>query len=199
MKIFSSNIGTQAININGEIVKFVNGIAEVSDEFGKEILDLGFPGMYELGKQPVYETPKEIQMKSDFAEKEAWYLGECNRLKAIADSYKDKVKELEADVAVWKAEYQKEVEARKALAATITGAGESTVEEEAPKTVIEPENEEKEGDTNDNPTEKELRAELEDLKKDALIQFALESGISEETIKGKTKAEIIEEIVKSIK
>ena len=199
MKLINSKIGSQKINVNGKIISFVNGVAEVEDAFGAEILELGFPDMYELGKQPAYETPKELQMKTDFAEKEQWYMGECARLKNIAKSRKERIDELEAEIATWKAEYQKEHDARIALVEGLSGSGQIQVEAAQEQTPTAPENEEAEGEQGEAPTEEEIREELKDMKKDDLIKVAVESGLDEAEMKELKKTEIIDKIVELTK
>lgn len=193
MKLISRKTGTKVVNINGQKVNFVNGIAEVEDEFGAEILKLGLPDMYEFGKQPAYETPKEVQMKSEFKDKEDWYLKELGRLKNISDSRAERIKELEAEVKNWKAEYQKEHDLNVKLASVQQPEPEvaPTQEEEAkPSTDAE---------TSSENLDVELRAELAKMKKDELIQFGVDNGFDMTAIQEKTKAEIIEFLVESSK
>lgn len=193
MKLISRKTGTKVVNINGQKVNFVNGIAEVEDEFGVEILKLGLPDMYEFGKQPAYETPKEVQMKSEFKDKEEWYLKELGRLKNISDSRAERIKELEAEVNNWKAEYQKEHDLNVKLVSAQQPQQEvaPTQEEEAkPSTDAEMSSEN---------LDVELRAELAKMKKDELIQFGVDNGFDMAAIQEKTKAEIIEFLVESSK
>lgn len=193
MKLISRKTGTKVVNINGQKVNFVNGIAEVEDEFGAEILKLGLPDMYEFGKQPAYETPKEVQMKSEFKDKEEWYLKELGRLKNISDSRAERIKELEAEVKNWKAEYQKEHDLNVKLVSAQQPEPEAapTQEEEAkPSTDAE---------TSSENLDVELRAELAKMKKDELIQFGVDNGFDMTAIQEKTKAEIIEFLVESSK
>lgn len=208
MKLFNRKAGNKVININGTNVKFVNCVAEVEDEFGKEALKLGLPNLYEHGKQPVFETPKEVQMKSDFNDREEWYKKELARLTNINTSQKKKIEELEQEVVNWKGEYEKEHEARLKLAEGIIPA---------PETVTPPAPENPAADTaattgDENPAEGDggetltpeqeedaLRKELSGMKKDELIAFGTESGFDMATIAEKTKAEIIEFLVNASK
>lgn len=191
MKLFNAKIGTQTINVNGTLVRFVNCIAEVDDALGAEVLGMGFPDLYEYGKQPVYETPREIRMQSDFAEKETWYQEECARLKNIAATRKERIKELEMEIDTWKKEYEKERAARVALAENMTAMqqeiAEHPVEEAAEDTTAAP------------PTEDEIRMELAPLKKNELIDFAVKSGFTADEVADRTKTEIIDMIVESTK
>lgn len=215
MKLFDKKIGNQIVNFNGKKVAFVNSVAEVDDAFGAEILKMGFPDIYEFGKQPVYETPKEIQMKTDFSEKEEWYKGECSRLRNIADSRKKQVEDLEAEVKLWKEEYEKEKVARLALVENLSKEDKSTSEafEEVVSThetsdeveLNQSENDEQgseeevkgenvSGETSDEA----LREELASLKKDELLAFAKDNGLEVDGLDKRTKAEIIEYIVESV-
>lgn len=208
MKLFNRKAGNKVININGTNVKFVNCVAEVEDEFGKEALKLGLPNLYEHGKQPVFETPKEVQMKSDFNDREEWYKKEIARLTNINTSQKKKIEELEQEVVNWKGEYEKEHEARLKLAEGIIPAPE-TVTPPAPENPVEDpaattgDENPAEGDGGETLTpeqeEETLRKELFGMKKDELIAFGTESGFDMAAIAEKTKAEIIEFLVASSK
>lgn len=206
MKLFDKKIGNQTVNFNGRKVTFVNSVAEVDDSFGAEILKMGFADLYELGKQPVYETPKEIQMKTDFSEKEEWYKGECSRLRNIADSRKKQVEDLESEVKLWKEEYEKEKAARLALVENLSRATESAPEVPDETEPEQPKNEEQSGEeevvdeaASEETSDEALREELASLKKDELLVFAKDNGLEVDGLEERTKAEIIEFIVESTK
>ena len=74
MILYNRKAVNQTVMLNGKPVKFVGCKAEVSDEFGTEVLKLGIPDLYEDGKQPAFETPKEVRMKSEFKDREDFYL-----------------------------------------------------------------------------------------------------------------------------
>lgn len=194
MKLFSKKAGNKTININGVNVKFINCIAQVDDDFGAEVLKLGLPDMYEDGKQPLFETPREIQMKTDFQDKEDWYQKEIVRLTTARDSYKRRVEELEVEVCNWKAEYEKERELRikEVEGSAAESAAGTAPAEEASETVVE---------ENSAPTKTEevdeeaLKRELMAMRKEELLQFAEEAGIDKATLEGKTKVEIIQAII----
>ena len=213
MKLFNRKAGNKVININGTNVKFVNCVAEVEDEFGKEALKLGLPNLYEHGKQPVFETPKEVQMKSDFKDREEWYKKEIARLTNVNTANKKKIEELEQEVENWKNEYNREHEARIQLAAGTVPPAE-TVTPPAPEAIVENPTEgtgeETQGDADPEvtggegtptPEEEEaaLRKELGVMKKDELIAFGQEGGIDMTAVAEKTKAEIIEFLVNASK
>ena len=199
MKLFNRKAGNKVININGTNVKFVNCVAEVEDDFGKEVLKLGIPDLYEHGKQPVFETPKEVQMKSDFKDREEWYKKEIARLTNINAANKKKIEELEQEVENWKNEYNREHEARIQLAAGTVPTAE-TVTPPAPEAIVENPTE---GTGEETPTPEEeeasLRKELGVMKKDELIAFGQEGGIDMTAVAEKTKAEIIEFLVNASK
>lgn len=206
MKLFDKKIGNQTVNFNGRKVTFVNSVAEVDDSFGAEILKMGFADLYELGKQPVYETPKEIQMKTDFSEKEEWYKGECSRLRNIADSRKKQVDDLESEVKLWKEEYEKEKAARLALVENLSRATESAPEVPDETEPEQPKNEEQGGEEEvvdeaapEETSDEALREELASLKKDELLAFAKDNGLEIDGLEKRTKADIIEFIVESTK
>jgi hypothetical protein len=200
MKLFNRKAGNKTINYNGKNVKFVNCVAEVEDDFGKEVLKLGIPDLYEHGKQPVFETPKEVQMKSDFKDREEWYKKEIARLTNVNTANKKKIEELEQEVENWKNEYNREHEARIQLAAGTENPTEGTGEEtqgDADPEVTGGEG----GEGNPTPEEEEaaLRKELGAMKKDELIAFGQEGGIDMTAVAEKTKAEIIEFLVNASK
>lgn len=206
MKLFDKKIGNQTVNFNGRKVTFVNSVAEVDDSFGAEILKMGFADLYELGKQPVYETPKEIQMKTDFSEKEEWYKGECARLRNIADSRKKQVEDLESEVKLWKEEYEKEKAARLALVENLSRATESAPEVPDETEPEQPKNDEQGGEEEvadeaapEETSDEALREELASLKKDELLAFAKDNGLEIDGLEKKAKADIIEFIVESTK
>lgn len=185
MKLFNRKAGNKTINYNGKQVKFVNCVADVDDSFGKEILKLGIPDVYENGKQPAFHTPKEVQMKSDFKDKEEWYQKEIARLTNISTSYKKKIDELTQEVTNWKAEYEKEREARMKLAESMSNPEALKPAEETP--VMEEGEDEK------------LRKEFSSMKKDELIAFGQDSGVDMTSVADKTKAEIIDFLIKVTK
>ena len=201
MKLFYSKIGSRTININGELVKFVDCVAEVADDFGKEALELGLPGLYEYGKQPVYETPREIQMMSDFKDKEDFYQGEIARLKGMCESYKKKIEGLEVEVKNWKDEYNKEHAAFVKFAEEVSKETLQRPKNETPAPSSEPTSKEPIENTdaeNKSADDAELRKELSEMKKDDLISFAeKECGIDSAELKGMKKDEIINRIIDS--
>lgn len=207
MKLFYSKIGSRTININGENVKFVNCIAEVAEDFGAEALKLGLPGLYEDGKQPAFETPKEVQMMSDFKDKEDFYQGEIARLKGIVDAKDQKIKGLEVELQNWKDEYNKE---HAAFVKFVDDTSKGIIE--APKTYAPEQVPEKVEDAPVGPNsaekpeegvptdEGELRKELSEMKKEDLVSFAeKECGIDPAELKGFKKDAIIDRIIGSSK
>lgn len=196
MKLYSRKTGTKVVNINGQKVQFVNGVAEVEDDFGAEVLKLGLPEMYEYGKQPAFVTPKEVQMKSDFKDREDWYKRELERITNVKEAREVEVKKLKTEVEMWKQEYQKEHDLRVALA---SGTAPEAKAEAIPSVQEEKSLENPKEETTATQEDSDLRIELEKMKKDELIKFGEESGFDMSEIKNQTKAEIVEFLLNSSK
>ena len=196
MKLYSRKTGTKVVNINGQKVQFVNGVAEVEDDFGAEVLKLGLPEMYEYGKQPAFVTPKEVQMKSDFKDREDWYKRELERITNVKEAREAEVKKLKTEVEMWKQEYQKEHDLRVALA---SGTAPEAKAEAIPSVQEEKSLENPKEETTATQEDSDLRIELEKMKKDELIKFGEESGFDMSEIKTQTKAEIVEFLLNSSK
>lgn len=196
MKLYSRKTGTKVVNINGQKVQFVNGVAEVEDDFGAEVLKLGLPEMYEYGKQPAFVTPKEVQMKSDFKDREDWYKRELERITNVKEAREAEVKKLKTEVEMWKQEYQKEHDLRVALA---SGTAPEAKAEAIPSVQEEKSLENPKEETTATQEDSDLRIELEKMKKDELIKFGEESGFDMSEIKNQTKAEIVEFLFNSSK
>ena len=196
MKLYSRKTGTKVVNINGQKVQFVNGVAEVEDDFGAEVLKLGLPEMYEYGKQPAFVTPKEVQMKSDFKDREDWYKRELERITNVKEAREAEVKKLKTEVEMWKQEYQKEHDLRVALA---SGTAPEAKAESIPSVQEEKSLENPKEETTATQEDSDLKAELEKMKKDELIKFGEESGFDMSEIKNQTKAEIVEFLLNSSK
>lgn len=196
MKLYSRKTGTKVVNINGQKVQFVNGVAEVEDDFGAKVLKLGLPEMYEYGKQPAFVTPKEVQMKSDFKDREDWYKRELERITNVKEAREAEVKKLKTEVEMWKQEYQKEHDLRVALA---SGTAPEAKAEAIPSVQEEKSLENPKEETTATQEDSDLKAELEKMKKDELIKFGEESGFDMSEIKNQTKAEIVEFLLNSSK
>lgn len=196
MKLYSRKTGTKVVNINGQKVQFVNGVAEVEDDFGAEVLKLGLPEMYEYGKQPAFVTPKEVQMKSDFKDREDWYKRELERITNVKEAREAEVKKLKTEVEMWKQEYQKEHDLRVALA---SGTAPEAKAEAIPSVQEEKSLENPKEEPTATQEDSDLKAELEKMKKDELIKFGEESGFDMSEIKNQTKAEIVEFLLNSSK
>lgn len=196
MKLYSRKTGTKVVNINGQKVQFVNGVAEVEDDFGAEVLKLGLPEMYEYGKQPAFVTPKEVQMKSDFKDREDWYKRELERITNVKEAREAEVKKLKTEVEMWKQEYQKEHDLRVAL---VSGTAPEAKAEAIPSVQEEKSLENPKEETTATQEDSDLKAELEKMKKDELIKFGEESDFDMSEIKNQTKAEIVEFLLNSSK
>lgn len=207
MKLFYRKLRNGLIRMGGCNVKFVNNVAEVSDTDGANILALKLPGLYEDGKQPVFETPKEIKMQADFSVKEAWYKGEIERLINTNESRKTRIKELEVEVANWKAEYAKMKEQNAKLLKDF--ANQPEAEQPAPEAEPAPQPEtgmqtqpEAEPASDAQPadeTNDEIFGELMDMTKGEMLNWAATNNVEiPKAIQKKAKAEIAKYIVDNI-
>lgn len=202
MILYNRKAVNQTVMLNGQPVKFVACKAVVADDFGQEVLKLGIPDIYEDGKQPAFETPKEVRMKSEFKDREDFYLREIQKYKNMVESYKVQLKTAQADASLWKAEYEKEHNLRIQLIED----GKAVAEAAAGAKAKEPANDSKptENEAHEAPSGSEvavesevedLRKELSSMKKDELIAFGQESGLDMSSVEGLTKKEIVEYIL----
>ena len=202
MILYNRKAVNQTVMLNGQPVKFVACKAVVADDFGTEVLKLGIPDLYEDGKQPALETPKEIRMKSEFKDREDFYLMEIQKYKNMVESYKTQLKTAQADAALWKAEYEKEHNLRIQLIEDGKAVAEATAKAQAEMPAADPKPTENEGTEapmkggeNVESEIEDLRKDLSSMKKDELIAFGQESGLDMESVKELTKKEIVEYIL----
>lgn len=203
MELFSRKAGNKRININGKLIQFKNGVATVEDDFGAEILKLGLPDLYEKGKEPAFQTPKEVQLKSDFKDKEEWYQKELARVTNVSEARQRKINELEAEVRVWKEEYQKEHDLRIKEASNRSNQPEPEhVNSQQAKDGVEDQKPTENPVKDDEvPSEEEqLRKELSSMTKKQLLEFGAEAEIDMEPVKSeKSVQKIIDFIVEKSK
>ena len=202
MILYNRKAVNQTVMLNGQPVKFVACKAVVADDFGQEVLKLGIPDIYEDGKQPAFETPKEVRMKSEFKDREDFYLREIQKYKNMVESYKVQLKTAQADASLWKAEYEKEHNLRIQLIEDGKAVAEAAAEVQAKEPANDPkptENEAHEAASEAQATVEseveDLRKELSSMKKDELIVFGQESGLDMSSVEGLTKKEIVEYIL----
>lgn len=202
MILYNRKAVNQTVMLNGQPVKFVACKAVVADDFGQEVLKLGIPDIYEDGKQPAFETPKEVRMKSEFKDREDFYLREIQKYKNMVESYKVQLKTAQADASLWKAEYEKEHNFRIQLIEDGKAVAEAAAEAQPEMPAAEPiptENEAPEvpaeGETSVENEVEDLRKGLSSMKKDELIAFGQESGLDMASVEGLTKKEIVEYIL----
>lgn len=203
MELFSRKAGNKRININGKLIQFKNGVATVEDDFGAEVLKLGFPDLYEKGKEPAFQTPKEVQLKSDFKDKEEWYQKELARVTNVSEARQRKINELEAEVRVWKEEYQKEHDLRIKDASNRSNQPEpEPVNSQQAKDGVDDQKPTENPVKDDEPTseEEQLRKELSSMTKKQLLEFGVETEIDMEPMKSeKSVQKIIDFIVEKSK
>ena len=202
MILYNRKAVNQTVMLNGQPVKFVACKAVVADDFGQEVLKLGIPDIYEDGKQPAFETPKEVRMKSEFKDREDFYLREIQKYKNMVESYKVQLKTAQADASLWKAEYEKEHNLRIQLIEDGKAVAEAAAEVQAKEPANDPKPTENEAHEAPSGSEVAVESEVEDLrkelsamKKDELIAFGQESGLDMSSVEGLTKKEIVEYIL----
>lgn len=202
MILYNRKAVNQTVMLNGQPVKFVACKAVVADDFGQEVLKLGIPDIYEDGKQPAFETPKEVRMKSEFKDREDFYLREIQKYKNMVESYKVQLKTAQADASLWKAEYEKEHNLRIQLIEDGKAVVEAAAEAQAKEPANDPKPTENEVHEAPSGSEAAVESEVEDLrkdlsamKKDELIAFGQESGLDMSSVEGLTKKEIVEYIL----
>ena len=202
MILYNRKAVNQTVMLNGQPVKFVACKAVVADDFGQEVLKLGIPDIYEDGKQPAFETPKEVRMKSEFKDREDFYLREIQKYKNMVESYKVQLKTAQADASLWKAEYEKEHNLRIQLIEDGKAVAEAAAEAQAEEPANDPKPTENEVHEASSEAQVAVESEVEDLrkdlsamKKDELIAFGQESGLDMSSVEGLTKKEIVEYIL----
>lgn len=195
MILFNRKAVNQTVMLNGKAVKFVGCKAEVEDSFGQEVLKLGIPDIYEDGKQPALETPREVRIKSEFQDKELFYQREIAKYKNMVESYKSQLKTAQADAALWRAEYEKEHNLRIQLIEDAQNVSEVAAEAVASSAPSAPDIAESEGENGIGQEVEALRKELSSMKKDELVAFGKESGLDMSPVEGLTKKEIVDYIL----
>ena len=195
MILYNRKAVNQTVMLNGKPVKFVACKAEVSDEFGIEVLKLGIPDIYEDGKQPAFETPREVRIKSEFQDKELFYQREIAKYKNMVESYKSQLKTAQADAALWRAEYEKEHNLRIQLIEDAQNVSEVAAEAAASSAPSDSDIAESKEENGIGQEVEALRKDLFAMKKDELIAFGKESGLDMSSVEGLTKKEIVDYIL----
>lgn len=195
MILYNRKAVNQTVMLNGKPVKFVACKAEVSDEFGIEVLKLGIPDIYEDGKQPAFETPREVRIKSEFQDKELFYQREIAKYKNMVESYKSQLKTAQADAALWRAEYEKEHNLRIQLIEDAQNVSEVAAEAAASSAPSDSDIAESKEENGIGQEVEALRKDLFAMKKDELIAFGKESGLDMLPVEGLTKKEIVDYIL----
>lgn len=195
MILFNRKAVNQTVMLNGKAVKFVHCKAEVEDSFGQEVLKLGIPDIYEDGKQPAFETPREMRIKSEFQDKELFYQREIAKYKNMVESYKSQLKTAQADAALWRAEYEKEHNLRIQLIEDAQNVSEVAAEVAASSSPSAPDTAESKEENGIDQEVEALRKELSSMKKDELIAFGKDSGLDMSPVEGLTKKEIVDYIL----
>mgnify|MGYP000767418599 FL=1 len=168
------------IVLNGGLVQFVNGRAEVSEELYQEIVSRKLPDIYKEGEEPEFKTRLEEKLRSEVKEGNKEYEEEIKRLKNIVEAQKVEISKKEKEIEVWK-KCVEDLKARNKETQTVA-----------------PEPEAKQEVSIKEEEDDEVKTALKKMKVDELKELAMtEDGGSfkEEDLKGKKKEEIIDMIL----
>ena len=131
MIIVSEKFANTTINISNNLVHFVNHEAEVSDEIGATLKELGAE-YYEKGKKPVKRTEKKTENQSpdrQVAEMESKLLIASQKVEELKAKLDTSITEAEN----WKAEYNK-VSGNAPIGSKISAKDVNVILDLAPKT-----------------------------------------------------------------
>lgn len=172
-RVFSQH----SLKFKNGIVKFVNGVATISEELYQEIVETNFPNIFKEGEEPEYKTKLEEKLRSDIKKDNEEYESEIRRLKHIIEAQETELTKKDSEITSWK----QLVEELKA-GGTVKTEKVSEINKEEPKA------------TEDDELLKELNAaKVEELK--ALAMSEDGGSYSENDLKGKKKDEIIKMIL----
>lgn len=189
MKIESQVYRNQTIRIFDEDIKFVNGIADVTDELGEKAISSGLP-IYIEGGVPLNKTKSELMLENELSKRVAGYKAETGFLKNEIMGLNLKIQKLNEELVLWKGICEK---LKKHIDPTLLGEIlNKSAEVEKEESDTKPGKTEADTETEDN----EILKRLKEKKKDELIDMAKQLGISEDQLmvdgKFRTKDDIIE-------
>lgn len=166
MKLQNSSGKSEVIDFGGNVVKFINGVAEVEDSVGKFILDAGYADVYELGK---LKSNVEVQPEIDLNPEILRLSRENARLESIIGSLNEEIAKLQDQVKIWKDEVIK----------LTSGSSESSLKEaeEALK-------------------ETDLEERIRSMKKEELSLYCKELGLPHEGKKDELMKSLLKELKK---
>jgi hypothetical protein len=183
VKVRSRVYSSQKIKLNGGVIHFINGNADISEELYQELVDRKLPNIYKEGDEPEYKTSLESKLRQEVSEGNEEFKNEINRLKNIIESQKIELDKKDEEIKSWK----------KAVEDLQKGISPSKEEKKDDKE-IETEKVEK----GDEDIDDELFNELNTLTVKQLIEMGMTEeggGFEEKDLKNKKKDEIIKMIM----
>lgn len=183
VKVRSRVYNSQKIKLNGGVIHFINGNADISEELYQELVDRKLPNIYKEGDEPEYKTSLESKLRQEVSEGNEEFKNEINRLKNIIESQKVELDKKDEEIKSWK----------KAVEDLQKGSSSKEEKKEDDKE-IETEKAEK----GDEDIDDELFKELNTLTVKQLIEMGMTEeggGFEEKDLKNKKKDEIIEMIM----
>lgn len=183
VKVRSRVYSSQKIKLNGGVIHFINGNADISKELYQELVDRKLPNIYKEGDEPEYKTSLESKLRQEVSEGNEEFKNEINRLKNIIESQKVELDKKDEEIKSWK----------KAVEDLQKGISPSKEEKKDDKE-IETEKAEK----GDEDIDDELFNELNTLTVKQLIEMGMTEeggGFEEKDLKNKKKDEIIKMIM----
>lgn len=183
VKVRSRVYSSQKIKLNGGVIHFINGNADISEELYQELVDRKLPNIYKEGDEPEYKTSLESKLRQEVSEGNEEFKNEINRLKNIIESQKVELDKKDEEIKSWK----------KAVEDLQKGISPSKEEKKDDKE-IEIEKVEK----GDEDIDDELFNELNTLTVKQLIEMGMTEeggGFEEKDLKNKKKDEIIKMIM----
>lgn len=184
VKVRSRVYNSQKIKLNGGVIHFVNGNADISEELYRELVDRKLPNIYKEGDEPEYKTSLESKLRQEVSEGNEEFKNEINRLKNIIESQKVELDKKDEEIKSWK----------KAVEDLQKGTPSSKEEKKEDDKEIKTEEAEK----GDEDIDDELFNELNTLTVKQLIEMGMTEeggGFEEKDLKNKKKDEIIKMIM----
>lgn len=183
VKVRSRVYSSQKIKLNGGVIHFINGNADISEELYQELVDRKLPNIYKEGDEPEYKTSLESKLRQEVSEGNEEFKNEINRLKNIIESQKVELDKKDEEIKSWK----------KAVEDLQKGISPSKEEKKDDKEI-----ETEEAEKGDEDIDDELFNELNALTVKQLIEMGMTEeggGFEEKDLKNKKKDEIIKMIM----
>lgn len=102
MKVVSRIYSNQKLAIFGEVIEFKNGVAEISNDLFKKIVESKFPNIFKEGEAPQQKNADQIDTDKTIEVLKEEYNSEIDRLKNIITTKDKQIKDLKDEVKTWK-------------------------------------------------------------------------------------------------